>query len=598
MKAFACVVLSLLFTVTLTALPQDDARYLEKEITFTLHPDGSWQREYHHKVKLETYYAVSRLMGETFIEYNPRYQELKVLKSETTMKDGKKVPAPPNALNQVLPRRAHYFPHYSHLREMVVTHTGLERGAVIELHYLIKTKPGFMPYFSAREFIRDRLPINRLVIKISVPTGKKLKYKVFHTEIEPGIEEGSSRTLYTFTVKNLESYLEEPLNRRMNRPVIVVSTADKWESVFPPVENAGPPPPGLVKKVKEMKAAAANGDEFYFKLQELAAEKIENCRVGMDLNGFTIRNPQQVYASNYGIPIEKTYLFYHLLKQLDIPAEIIAVPAEKKMAQEVPTVLQVDHYLIKVKHGTNHPVFLDPLENGEHLFPYKLGGVTVYNLQEKNFETFDHCTSRHNQVDITGHVTIDDEKSEGELYVTIKGYLFPYRSTLKDSKESLLNVIKDMLPVSKLEVKKIARLSPGQITAVVSIEGEFLKELYHQRYLLDKFTFPHVPEEMIALKKRDYPLHLDAAFTCRIKLDLEISKDMDISFLTPFLTVKNDVGYYRQKAESSTSTPGSVTLEMAMGIEKPVIEPGNYPQFRKIVSKYFIKEPLIVVKKK
>jgi hypothetical protein len=598
MKAFACVVFSLLFAVILTALPQDDARYLDKEITFTLNPDGSWQREYHHKVKLETYYAVTRLMGETFIEYNPQYQELKVLKSETTMKDGKKVSAPSNALNQVLPRRAHYFPHYSHLREMVVTHTGLERGAIIELHYLIKTKPGFMPYFSAREYIQDRLPINHLVIKVSVPTGKKLKYKVFHTEIEPGIEEVSSRTLYTFTFENLESYLEEPLNRRINRPVIVVSTADKWESVFPSVENAGPPPPELVKKVEDMKTTPANGDEFYFKLQELVADEIENCRIGMDLNGFTIRNLQQVYTSNYGIPIEKAYLFYHLLKQLDIHAEIIAVPAEKKMAQEVPTVLQVDHYLIKAKHGSNHPVFLNPLENGEHLFPYKLGGVTVYNLQEKSFKTFDHCTSSHNQVDITGHVKIDSEKSEGELNISIKGFLFPYRSTLKDSKESLLKVIKDMLPVSKLEVKKIARLTPQQITAVVSIEGEFLKKLYHQRYLLDKFTFPNVREEMIALKKRDYPLHLDAASTCRIKLEIEISKDMDISFLTPFFTVKNDVGYYKQKAESSTSTPGSVTLEMAMGIEKSIIEPEDYSQFRKIVSKNFVKEPLIVVKKK
>ena len=596
MKKFACVVFSLLFALFLIALPQDDARYLEKEITFTLNPDSSWQKEYRHKIKLETYLAVTRMLGETFIEYNPQYQELKVLKSETTMKYGKKVESPANAFNQVLPRRAHYFPHYSHLREMVVTHTGLERGAVIDLHYLIKTKPGFMPYFSGREFVRDRLPINRLVIKISVPAGKKLKYKVFHTDIEPGIKKDSNRTLYTFTFENLESYLEEPLNRGINRPVIVFSTADKWESVFPCPERVAPLPEKLVKEVEEKKSAVANRDEFYFKLQELVADEIENCRIGMNLNGFTIRNLQQVYASNYGTAIEKAYLFYHLLKQLNIPAEIVAVPYDKKMALEVPTVLQVDQYLLKVKDESVKPFFLNPRESGERLFPSKLGGVTVYNLQKKSFEKLDNCIGSNNRVNISGKVKINEDKTEGELNILLKGYFFPYRSTLKESKASLLKVIKGILPVSKLEVKKIVRLTPQQVAAAVSIEGEFLKELYQQRYLVNKFKFPNVIDGMISIKERKYPLHLDGAFTFKIKLEIEISKDMDISFLTPPITVKNDMGYYIQMAESSK--PGFVTLEMALGIENSVIEPRDYPQFRKIVSKYFVKEPLIVVKKK
>jgi hypothetical protein len=101
---------------------------------------------------------------------------------------------------------------------------------------------------------------------------------------------------------------------------------------------------------------------------------------------------------------------------------------------------------------------------------------------------------------------------------------------------------------------------------------------------------------MISIKERNYSLHLDAAFKFKITLEVEISKDMDISFLTTPIKVTNDMGYYIQKGESSK--PGFVTLEMALGIENPVIEPQDYPQFRKIVSKYFVKEPLIVVKKK
>ena len=147
--------------------------------------------------------------------------------------------------------------------------------------------------------------------------------------------------------------------------------------------------------------------------------------LNIDLNGFTIRNLQQVYASNYGTAIEKAYLFYHLLKQLNIPAEIVAVPYDKKMALEVPTVLQVDQYLLKVKDESVKPFFLNPRESGERLFPSKLGGVTVYNLQKKTFEKLDNCIGSNNRVNISGKVKINEDKTEGELNILLKGYFFP-----------------------------------------------------------------------------------------------------------------------------------------------------------------------------
>ncbi|MCP5106743.1 MAG: DUF3857 domain-containing protein, partial [bacterium] len=234
-----------------------DAKYLEKEITFTLNPDGGWQKEYRHRIKLETFLAVSRLCGETFIKYNPRYQELKVLKSETTMKDGKKVPSTPNAFNEVLPRDAHNFAHYSHLREMVVTHLGLEREAVIEMHYRLKTKPGFMPYLSAREYIADRFPTDRLVLKIWVPDGRKFNYQLFHVDGKPETKRRGDHTLYTFTFNNVKSFIEEPLNKTYSKSFLVFSTAKGWESVFPSPEDVGPLPKSLIKKIDELKASSA-----------------------------------------------------------------------------------------------------------------------------------------------------------------------------------------------------------------------------------------------------------------------------------------------------------------------------------------------------
>src|SRR6056297_1598782 len=100
-----------------------DALYKKIIKTYTLNEDGSVDYQYQHELDLYSYYAFNRLYGETFIVYNPDYQTLKIDTSYTTMADGKIVQSPENAYNEVLPRMASGAPPYSHLREMVVTHT-------------------------------------------------------------------------------------------------------------------------------------------------------------------------------------------------------------------------------------------------------------------------------------------------------------------------------------------------------------------------------------------------------------------------------------------------------------------------------------------
>ncbi len=591
-----------LFAFTAVNNGGSDAVYLEKEMSFTLNPDGSWEKEYRHLLKLETYMAVTRTSGEAFIPYNPQYQELKVLKSETTMKDGRKVQSPPNAFNEVLPASAHFFSHYSHLREMVVTHTGLERGAVIDLHYQLLTKPGFMPYFSGKEFLTDRFPIQRLVLKVSVPSGMKLNYRLFYAEAKPGIESKNNLDIYTFIFENLGSFSEEPLNKMISQAFMVFSTASDWNIVFPPVEEVGPAPVELVKKLEAMKSStnAANADEFYFQLQTLVSDEIANCNIDSDLDGFAVRKLQEVFDSNYATAIEKAYLLYHLLKQLHIPADILALPLPigGQIAQDVPTMLQFDGFLIKIKADSERIIYLNPRINGDHLFPYTAAGVTVYNLHEKTFDTLHSTSDCENMVDISGAIKIgkDNEKTGGELSLMVSGYFLPYRSTLEDAQKALLNVIKGLLPISSLEIKKITLLSPWKLTAVVSVEGDFLKAIYQQRCILEKFQIPNVTEEMISLKERKYPLFLDMPFSFRIDLAVEMPEGLEITFLSSPVNVKNDIGFYEQQVGSSK--PGIAALKMALAIKKPVIVPQAYPSFKEILSKYFIKEPLAIVKKK
>lgn len=87
----------------------------------------------------------------------------------TQQADGTIIKAPANALNPSLPFSAVNAPYYNQLRELVVSHTGLEIGATIILDYTIETKPGFA---ATQEFLHrfnDPSPIDDYTLTVSAP---------------------------------------------------------------------------------------------------------------------------------------------------------------------------------------------------------------------------------------------------------------------------------------------------------------------------------------------------------------------------------------------------------------------------------------------
>jgi hypothetical protein len=590
----AAVVLLLGLSLFVSAAPQKDGSYLSREITYTLNDDGSWIKDYQHQLRYGSYFATRRL-GETFITYNPAYQKLEVLKSVTTMKDGKKVPIPANALNEVLPRDAGNQADFSHLREMVVTHTGLERGAMVDLHYRIVTKAGFMPYFSAKEFMDDRLPVDHLKIKISVPASLKLGYHVFRAKAEPKIEPAGSRQVYTFVFKDLQAAQREPFADDHDRPHLVVTTASDWAAVFPPMDDGAELPAPLVKQINTVKDKRAEAHVWYFKLHKMVADEIDNTDLGPALTGIHYRTPEQVYLSNYGTRWEKAVLLRQILKHLEVPAEILAVPYGREPAKDVPTVFQVEQFLVKIAAGTDEAVYLDPVGSQDHLFPYPLAGKKVYNIDRRGFETLAETDWQQQGLHISGRLKVGTQKGEGELYVSLKGDFHPYLANMEDSGSLLLKTLSGILPVDKLEIKRMILLQPHECRAVVKVEGGFLKKVAEKTFGLEKFGFPRILPETVGVKQWQRTLHLKVPCQLTVDVQVEAADGLVYDFLAPEAAVENELGYYRQKVKAAES--GELKIHLAIGLKKPVIDPTEYPQLRSLLLPYFTPGPLAIFTK-
>ena len=169
----------LLCASSVRAASEAEFRVLSKH--YTLHADGSQELRVKKELTLYTHAAMNGLYGETFITYDPQYQELKIHESYTRQKDGTIVKTPDNAFVEELPSSAKDAPAYNRLKEMVVVHTGLELGATIVLDYSIVSRAGYLPALDVCCPVRELSPIKEFTCTVEVHSGVELHAELLNS---------------------------------------------------------------------------------------------------------------------------------------------------------------------------------------------------------------------------------------------------------------------------------------------------------------------------------------------------------------------------------------------------------------------------------
>ena len=304
-----------------------EAEFGKLHKTYTLHADGSQEMRVQKELTLFTHAAMNRLYGESFIVYNPEFQELKIHESYTRQKDGNIVKTPENAFVEVLPSAAADAPAYNGLKEMVVVHTGLELGATIYLDYSVITRPGCLPELDVCEQVEELSPIKEYVFSLSVPESKPLHYELLNGKAVPVVKTIGGIKTVTWTLKNVQT---RPNMIQVSLPAgnvqaIVASTyiskADALKVVKQQFENNDKEVSKLAKKL----TANAQTPEQKTKLLTTYVQGLGSCRLSLSQTGYRLRPAAEVVRSAYGTEAEKVALLVALQQASGIQAEIKAV---------------------------------------------------------------------------------------------------------------------------------------------------------------------------------------------------------------------------------------------------------------------------------
>ncbi|MCJ7525488.1 MAG: DUF3857 domain-containing protein [Candidatus Aminicenantes bacterium] len=594
MKRLTLFCLAFLAVWTLFALPAHDARFLSLEITYTLNADGSWVKDYRHQVRLDTYYAFNRALGETFIVYNPDFQKLEVLNSETTMADGRQVASPQNAFNEVLPFAAHGFADFSHLREMVVTHVGLERGAVVELAYRIHTKAGFLPDFSGREELAMAFPVDLYRLSIKVPADRELHYRVSGLQVEAKVSSDEATKCHAFELANLKPAAHEPLAAEQSGPEIIFSTSVGWEQALALAADPSPLPEIITEKVGKLQAQYPSRPDLLAALQKTVAVEVQNCNLGPEALGWQPRSLERVAQGNYGTRLEKALLLRSMLAEAGIKAEVLAIAYGSAFAADVPAFQQIGEFWLKVSEGP-HALYLDPWQEQQEFFPYRLQESTAWNLEKLALEKLPASDRQGSGVDVSGTVQLAADGASGALVVAVRGTFNRYNEASADSNKFIAGLLKKIFPVDKVEVKKLLSLSRREVRVEATFSGKWLKESGSNFFSADAVHLPGLSENLIIKDRRESPLQLDAPFLVSVNLELQPAAGLKLEYFAANVERRNEFGHYARNLVVEKN--GRLRFSQSLTVEKALIGPEKYPLLRELLLPYFTPDFWLVFKK-
>ncbi|MEI7896143.1 MAG: DUF3857 domain-containing protein [bacterium] len=581
--------------VSLQTRAQDeksDALYVSLVKEYTLNPDGSMDFRYIKQQKLFTYRAFHNLYGETFIVYNPEFQKLKINEVYTLMANGKKITAPQNSFNEVLPGYAASAPAYNSLREMVITHTGLERNATIFLDYLVHTEKGIFPALMGSELLAENEPVKNLEIRIRIPAGENLFYKIFNGNFQPDKTTDGKFQVYTWKSGDVAAISTEEAqqggNERYSR--LVFSTSGNREAVFSFLTGQPAFQSGISDQMKKEVSAIVSEKRDKFdialKIQEKVVNDLRLYQVPLRAALFQVRTPEQTWNSNGGTPIEKAVLMAALMKAAGIDAQVTGIVRTAFADGKIATLADLEDFAVLIENQQHGTWYFSAASLNSVNLKLTLPGRSFVALKPDGKPTVTNSENPAQMVKVIGtFIVSSDPKITGEISVYMEGSVYPFAGLQRDKKR-MKNSISGGLIGNDTTMQKISTLNNenGFQTFIAQGDRPFRKDTNYYYFNLPVCTSGIENWGIKILSGRrekpyEIPAVADESYTYKITLP------SSFSLFSPAkkVAVSNTAGSFTWELKTEE---GKIAVKRQLKFSERVFEVKAYEDF-KILMDYW-----------
>jgi len=577
---------------TPSSIPASDAEYISVLKEYTLNADGSMDFRYVKEQKLNTYRSFHNLYGETFIIYNPGFQKITVNACFTIMADGKRVETPANAFNEVLPSFASGAPAFNALREKVITHTGLERGAVIHLDYTTHTQKGNAPALMGNEILAENEPVRDFILKVKIPRELNLIYKLVNGAVEPlkSAEEGFQ--VYTWHVQNAAPLTPEEFQKSLgeNYPRVLFSSSGSRNSVYEYLTSQ----PAFGMKISDaMKAEITalkkdNPDQLSLalKIQEKVINEIHTWPVPMKYTGYRLHTAMEVWNSMGANLPEKAVLMAALIEAAGIEADAVAVSREAFFDEKMGTLADIEDFAVRIELKDAGIQFLSLVSANPQDLGKTWSDKVFIALGQGEKAEYQHTGSAKLAVNMSGSFIVSsDPKLTGELSLETGGAIDPYLGLIRD-KNKMKTFVSGAISKSGIKEIKISQSSPETSfqTYTVMVDKPFRKDS-----VWAYFTIPYCSAGIDSWgiktlsSKRNQPVEIPCSGEENYEYTLALPAGYSL-FTQPNKTeISNKAGHYLFELKQEGN---KVSISRKIRLGSRVISSENYTDFKALMDSW------------
>ena len=327
-KRYFLVILAVcMMAAAFAKAPEKDAVYKLVSKSYTLNTDGS--TEFRKRTELQIFTRMTfDHFGETFITYNPDFQELIINEAYTIRKDGSKVETPRNAFNPMLPEGCTKCERLNGIHTMVVTHTALEYDAVIVLDYTIRSKNFFFQELLEKVDLQEEVPVEKYVLSVTTPDYKPAKFvlngKLSYTESE---NSNKNMKTTTMTFADLSALPTDEYLFPGEYKAVTFYTMDEPHHIVGKIAQQNAMQKFSNQKITDFFRSRVKEDmtdmDKVLSVRDYIHDNIQTNHLDARVLNYMFASPQQVWESNCALPIEKNILLAGVLQSLGYDAQFV-----------------------------------------------------------------------------------------------------------------------------------------------------------------------------------------------------------------------------------------------------------------------------------
>ncbi|NOZ57478.1 MAG: DUF3857 domain-containing protein, partial [Calditrichaeota bacterium] len=290
--------------------PKQDGLILLEKRVLEVNAEGTLTDTYTRVFKIFTQVGLSAYADPRFVYWYGR-EQIKAVRARTFMADGTVVPVPDNGYHDMVWSAVASAPDWLALRQYVIDHTALEKGAVIDLE--VRREGPLALRSSGLERLQTRFPILRRVLEVHVPDGVRFQYRTWPKKVEPKVTQSGSTKIYVWDLRNVPALpANEWWDASRPRALTVEYSFVDWPTWAKKTRERITAAEELGQAAKQSLAKALSG-----KGKGLAAvraardwldENVRTVRVEPGFQTAQIRPASRIFETRYGTPVEKAVL--------------------------------------------------------------------------------------------------------------------------------------------------------------------------------------------------------------------------------------------------------------------------------------------------